>query len=105
MRSMLFVPGDSPRKFARALTGASDVLILDLEDSVAAAGKEAAQGTVRDMLNGRGRQQLFVRLNAFDTGLTVADLAAVMPGRPDGIVLPKCESAADVMRLSTLLDA
>ena len=105
MRSMLFVPGDSPRKFARALIGASDALILDLEDSVAAAGKEAAQGTVREMLNGKGRQQLFVRLNAFDTGLTVADLAAVMPGRPDGIVLPKCESAADVMRLSTLLDA
>jgi citrate lyase subunit beta/citryl-CoA lyase len=35
MGSMLFVPGDSPRKFARALTGASDALILDLEDSVA----------------------------------------------------------------------
>ena len=105
MRSMLFVPGDSPRKFARALTGASDALILDLEDSVAAAGKAAARGTVREMLAGRGRQRLFVRVNAFDTGLTVADLAAVMPGRPDGIVLPKCESAADVVRLSTLLDA
>lgn len=105
MRSMLFVPGDSPRKFARALTEASDALILDLEDSVAAAGKAAARSTVLEMLNGRGGQQLYVRLNAFDTGLTVADLAAVMPGRPDGVVLPKCESAADVVRLSTLLDA
>lgn len=105
MRSMLFVPGDSPRKFARALTGASDALILDLEDSVAAAGKAAARSTVREMLESRGRQQRFVRVNAFDTGLTVTDLAAVLPGRPDGIVLPKCESAADVVRLSTLLDA
>jgi len=105
MRSMLFVPGDSPRKFARALTGASDALILDLEDSVAAAGKEAARVTVRDMLAGRGSQALYVRVNAFDTGLAMADLAAVMPGRPDGIVLPKCEGAADVVRLSTLLDA
>ena len=105
MRSMLFVPGDSPRKFARALTGASDALILDLEDSVSAAGKEAARSTVRQMLDGKGRQRLFVRVNAFETGLTVSDLAAVMPGRPDSIVLPKCESATDVVRLATLLDA
>ena len=105
MRSMLFVPGDSPRKFARALTGAADALILDLEDSVAVAGKAAARATVREMLDGRGAQALFVRVNAFDTGLTVADLAVVMPGRPNGIVLPKSESVADVVRLSTLLDA
>ena len=105
MRSMLFVPGDSPRKFARAMTGAADALILDLEDSVAASGKQAARATVRDMLDGKGRQELFVRINAFDTGLAVADLAAIMPGRPAGVVLPKCEGAADVVRLSTLLDA
>ena len=105
MRSMLFVPGDSPRKFARALAGTADALILDLEDSVAASGKLAARDTVLEMLRGRGNQALYVRVNAFDTGLTVADLAAIMPGRPDGIVLPKCESVADLLRLSTLLDA
>ena len=106
MRSMLFVPGDSTRKFARAITGAADALILDIEDSVATAGKEAARGTVREMLGGaRGRQKLYVRVNALDSGLTLADLAAIMPGRPDGIVLPKCESAADVVRIGTWLDA
>jgi len=105
MRSMLFVPGDSIRKFARAITGAADALILDIEDSVAAAGKVAARGTVREMLAGRGRQKLYVRLNALDTGLTLTDLAAVMPGRPDGIVLPKCESAEDVVRVGIWLDA
>ncbi len=105
MRSMLFVPGDSPRKFARAVTGSADALILDLEDSVAASGKTAARETVRDMLGGRGRQMLYVRVNALDTGLTLADLAAVLPGRPDGIVVPKCEGAADVARIGTWLEA
>ena len=106
MRSMLFVPGDSGRKFARARQGAADALILDLEDSVAADGKAAARGTVREMLDGeRGHQSLYVRVNALDTGLTLADLAAVMPGRPDGIVLPKSEGAEDVHRIGAWLDA
>ena len=105
MRSMLFVPGDSLRKFQKARTGTADVLILDLEDSVAAAGKVAARDTVRQMLDDRGGKSAFVRVNAFDTGLTVADLAAVTAARPDGIVLPKSESVRDVERLSTLLDA
>lgn len=105
MRSLLFVPGDSGRKFARALTGAADALILDLEDSVAAAGKAAARATVRTMLAGRGRPALYVRVNALDTGLTLADLAAVMPGGPDGIVLPKCAGAADARHVGAWLDA
>ena len=106
MRSMLFVPGDSARKFARARTGAADALILDLEDSVSADGKEAARGTVREMLGGeRGHQSLYVRVNALDTGTTLADLAAVMPGCPDGIVLPKSEGAGDVRQLASWLDA
>lgn len=106
MRSMLFVPGDSERKFARAITGAADALILDLEDSVAAAGKVAARDTVRTMLGSlRERQKLYVRVNALDTGTTLADLAAIVPGRPDGIVLPKCEQVADVHRVGAWLDA
>ena len=105
MRSMLFVPGDSPRKFTRARAGGADALILDLEDSVAVSDKAAARVTVREMLGNRGRQMLYVRVNALDTGLTLLDLAAVMGGRPDGIVLPKCESAADAVRLATWLEA
>lgn len=105
MRTMLFVPGDSQRKFAHAITGAADALILDLEDSVAAAGKEAARGTVRAMLQGeRGRQAIYVRVNALDTGLTLGDLAAVIPGAPSGIVLPKSASADDVALVSAWLD-
>ena len=106
MRSFLFVPGDSARKFNRAREGAADALILDLEDSVATDQKNAARGITQDMLSAeRGAQTLFVRVNAFDSGRTLGDLAAVMPHRPDGIVLPKCAGAADVTQLSLYLDA
>lgn len=106
MRSFLFVPGDSERKFTRASEGAADALILDLEDSVGMAGKPAARQTAAGMLAApRGRQQRHVRVNALDTGMTLADLAAVMPARPDGIVLPKCTDAGQVRQVSLWLDA
>jgi citrate lyase subunit beta/citryl-CoA lyase len=106
MRSFLFVPGDSARKFARAHTGSADALILDLEDSVAPDQKPEARRATGTMLGAdRGRQKLFVRANALETGLVLEDLAAVMPARPDGIVLPKCASAADIRLLSNYLDA
>jgi len=106
MRSLLFVPGDSARKFARARDCGADALILDLEDSVAADAKAAARRETAAMLQAtRGRQKLFVRINAFETGLSAADLAAVMPYRPDGIALPKCEGPDQVRRLAHMLDA
>ena len=61
---------------------------------------------MREMLDARNPgQKIYIRVNALDTGMTLGDLAAVMPGRPDGIVLPKCAGAADVNRLSLYLDA
>lgn len=106
MRSFLFVPGDSVRKFESAKKTAADALILDLEDSIAPDQKVAARGITRDMLNARKPdQKIYIRINAFDTDLTLGDLAAVMPGRPDGIVLPKCAGAADVNKLALYLDA
>lgn len=106
MRSILFVPGDSPRKFAKAMGTAADALVLDLEDSVAAANKVAARGTVAEMLAGdRGGKQLIVRVNAFDTGTTVDDLAATLPHRPDGILLPKARGGADITELGHYLSA
>src|SRR4030095_7088193 len=106
MRSFLFVPGDSQRKFESAKKTAADALILDLEDSIAPEEKVGARRTVREMLDARNpSQKAYVRVNALDTDMTLGDLAAVMPGRPDGIVLPKCAGAADVNRLSLYLDA
>jgi citrate lyase subunit beta/citryl-CoA lyase len=106
MRSMLFVPGDSPRKYQRACEGKASALILDLEDSVVAEKKDEARQLTQTMLgNQRGPQQLYVRVNAIDTGMTLPDLAAVMPAAPDGIVLPKPRGGEDVRTLSLWLDA
>ena len=106
MRSFLFVPGDSLRKFENAKKVAADALILDLEDSIAPEEKIGARRTVREMLDARNpRQKIYIRVNALDTGMTLGDLTAVIPGRPDGVVLPKCAGAADVNRLSLYLDA
>ena len=106
MRSMLFVPGDSPRKFEKAREGKASALILDLEDSVVAEKKDEARQLTRTMLSNQRRpQQLYARVNALDTGMTLRDLAAVMPAAPDGIVLPKSRSGDDVRTLSLWLDA
>lgn len=106
MRSFLFVPADSLRKFEKAKTGSADALILDLEDSVAPEAKEDARNILAEMLAApRSGPKLFVRINAMDTGLSLKDLVAAMPHRPDGIVLPKSTHGDDVRRLSGWLDA
>ena len=106
-RSMLFVPGDSERKLARAMDTAADALILDLEDSVARARKAAARELVREYLRAdpTGRRPCWVRINALDGPAARVDLDAVLPTRPHGLVLPKIHSADDVAALATLLDA
>jgi len=108
IRSWLFVPGDSERKLEKARTNEADALILDLEDSVSDARQDVAREMVcaylRDRVE-RSRQQLWVRVNPLDSDLALPDLAAVMPGRPDGIVLPKVYSAADVNTLGHYLSA
>ncbi|MDR3467210.1 MAG: CoA ester lyase [Xanthobacteraceae bacterium] len=107
MRSMLFVPGDSPRKFEKAAQTAADALIIDLEDSVTGENKAEARGLTRTMLEGNRRDgmKLFVRVNALDTDMTLADLAAIMPAKPDGIVLPKCRSGDDIRNVARWLEA
>jgi len=105
IRSLLFVPGDAARKFERARASAADALILDLEDSVAPGQKSAARELVRHNLCRDRTQSIWVRINPLDGSHALADLAAVMPARPDGIVLPKCSSRADLLRLAHYLDA
>ena len=103
---MLFVPADSERKIAKGLAAGADAVILDLEDSVAAARKGAARDTVAGLLGGdTGASAVFVRVNPFDSGLALADLAAVVRPGLDGIMLPKAGSATDVVRLGHCLDA
>lgn len=105
-RSLLFVPGDSGRKFDHAAASDADALILDLEDSVAPDQKPAARAQVRAMLErGAPGKQLWVRINALDGGDALADLAAAMPAAPYGIVLPKCAGRDDMRQLAHYLDA
>lgn len=108
LRSFLFVPGDSDRKMEKGCASEADALILDLEDSVSNDRQEIARDMVCALLTARldrQRQQLWVRINPLDTDLALPDLAAVMPGRPDGIILPKTESADDAIKLDHWLAA
>lgn len=109
MRSYLFVPGDAPRKLEKGLASGADALLLDLEDAVAPDAKPKAREVVREYLNDvrakTERPRLFVRINAFDTGLSDADLDAIIPARPDGILLPKSRSGADVAHLDAKITA
>ncbi|HQT46070.1 MAG: CoA ester lyase [Acidocella sp. 20-63-7] len=105
-RSWLFVPADSVAKIAKATASGADAVILDLEDSVALANKPAARQAAAAALKHRPPgAALWVRINPLASGLALADLAAVLPGAPDGIVLPKPDSSADVAQLSHYLDA
>lgn len=106
LRSLLFIPGDSERKFAKGCASAADVLICDLEDSVAASQKDAARDMVATWLDDAAnvRPALFVRVNPLDTGLTAADLAAIVKPGLAGIMLPKANGAQDVEAISALID-
>ncbi|MGI9407550.1 MAG: HpcH/HpaI aldolase/citrate lyase family protein [Hyphomicrobiaceae bacterium] len=108
MRSLLFVPGDSERKLAKAAASGADALILDLEDSVAPDRKTAARETTAAFLASGDRTsspRLCVRINGLDTDHWQHDLNAVVPGRPDMIMLPKARGGADVQTISAALDA
>jgi len=98
-RSWLFVPGDSEKKLAKSDGIPADVLILDLEDSVAQRNKSAARLRVAEYLAARepgSCRQVWVRINPMDHAEAGADLSAIIPSGPDGIVLPKPRSPEDV---------
>ena len=100
LRSLLFVPADRPERFAKAAASGADALILDLEDSVAPEKKAVGRVAVAEWLAGdRAGVATFVRVNPLDGDLTDADLAAVLPGKPDGLLLPKAEGAKSVEAL------
>jgi len=103
VRSLLFVPGDSERKQAKALGSEADLLILDLEDSVAPEQRDLARRRVHDLLAGTRSKPLWVRTNGSESEALADDLAAVLPARPDGIVLPKVSSVREIAAVSAKL--
>jgi citrate lyase subunit beta/citryl-CoA lyase len=107
MRSLLFVPADGGSKLDKAMASGADGVIVDLEDSIAAESKESARKLALDFLKSaqsrKDRPQLLVRINGLDTGMTDADLDAVVPGKPDAVLLPKAEGGATVIHLDAKL--
>lgn len=103
-RSFLFVPADSERKLEKAGASSADALILDLEDSVAAAARTAARKLAAEFLANDHDADVWVRINPLDSADALEDLKAVMPAAPVGIVLPKPRGAVDSNQLAKLLD-
>lgn len=98
-RSMLFLPGNTPNMLINGPYLGADALILDLEDAVAPSEKDAARILVRNAIRDmdfRGRE-IIVRINAIDTDFWRADIDAILPQRPDLILLPKSGSAQDIL--------
>jgi len=113
LRSLLFVPGDRADRIEKAIGTAADALILDLEDAVAPSAKASARAIVAEALAAERVKPVFVRVNPLDVGsgsgpgggLTDEDLDAILPGHPDGIVLPKAEGGHSVDALAAKLAA
>jgi citrate lyase subunit beta/citryl-CoA lyase len=106
IRSALFVPGNREDRIQKAPRFGADALILDLEDAVALPDKPKARGSVRKMLGelGAAGQTLFVRVNDFETGLTWADLDAVVCPELYCVMLPKVTGPEDVKKADTILE-
>jgi len=106
-RSWLFAPGDSERKMEKATASAADIVLIDLEDAVSEAEKPKARAMVSAFFkaNAKHRERLWVRINPIQGPHALADLAAVMPAVPGGIMLPKPRGRADAELLNHYLTA
>jgi citrate lyase subunit beta / citryl-CoA lyase len=107
MRSLLFVPADSSKKLDKAMTSGADVVIVDLEDSIALDGKTKARAGaaafLKEALAATTRPTLMVRVNGLQSGLTDADLDGIAAAKPDAIMLPKAEGGASVIHADAKL--
>jgi len=109
MRSLLFVPADGGSKLDKALAAGADAVIVDLEDSIVPERKVQARAACREFLTSitskTQRPRILVRINGLDTGMTDADLDAIVAGKPDAVVFPKAEGGATVVHLDAKLTA
>ena len=90
----------------KAAASAADAVCIDLEDAVAPQRKAAAREVCTTIMQGtQTAKKIFVRINGLDTPHALADLAALVAGRPFGVMLPKSSCGNDVRRVSLYLDA
>lgn len=104
-RALMYVPGSEQHKLEKAASLGIDGVILDLEDGVAFNRKDEARGIIRQALESinYGRTERLVRINPVSSGRAEADLQAVLPGRPDGVVIPKADSAQIVHTVDEII--
>lgn len=100
-RCVLFVPGDRPERYARALASGADQVCIDLEDAVGLAAKEQARAAALSWLAARprdGRAEVGLRINSLSRGLGLLDLEALttIAHPPDFLMLPKVEQPAEL---------
>jgi len=104
LRSFLFAPGSNTTVMQKALNSAADAVILDLEDAVPIAEKEAARGRVVDLLSSSARsQRIYIRVNGWGTPWGRVDLENAVAAGIDGIILPKAETPEVVAEVAGLL--
>ena len=104
MRNFLFVPGNSPKMLSSANFLGSDAVVIDLEDAVAPAEKDAARLLVRNAIRTLNYQvRLGVRINALDTAYWRKDLETILPLAPDFIMLPKTADAGCIITLENAM--
>jgi citrate lyase subunit beta/citryl-CoA lyase len=103
LRSLLFVPGDRPERFAKAAASSADAIILDLEDSVVPERKAEARRAVADYLAAERSLPVIVRINPLSGEHVDADIACLRAIAPDAIMLPKAEGAESIATLDALL--
>ncbi|MGB0388147.1 MAG: HpcH/HpaI aldolase/citrate lyase family protein, partial [Ardenticatenaceae bacterium] len=104
-RAALYMPGDSMRKICKAAALSVDCIIMDIEDGVAFNQKAAARATILEALKtvDFGRNERLVRVNGVGSGLTARDIIETIAGEPDAYVLPKVESAKEIIYVDYLL--
>lgn len=104
-RTMLFVPGNNPGMLQNAGVFGADSVILDLEDAVAPAEKDAARLLVANALRhvDYGASEKVVRINPLDS-FAEEDIKAIVPCRPDALLVPKVQSADDIRHIAELVE-
>ncbi len=106
-RALLYMPGDSRPKIEKAISLKVDSICMDMEDGTAHNRKEKAREVIAEALQELdfGRSEKLVRINGIGTGLEADDLSMTLPHHPDGVVIPKVESLADVAWVSEQIEA
>lgn len=105
LRTLLFCPGNHPRKVAKVFDAGADAVVLDLEDAVAIGEKAATRDAIVDALKAHDRRacRAYVRINGIETEYCYGDLQAVLGAWLDGIMLPKVETPGQLETIDWLM--